>query len=291
MGYRPRIAFTMTRGTPLMSSVSASPAERDRIALLFADIASEAGVAVMDVFNSDFETREKADSSPVSDADERAEEIILERLSREMPGVPVIAEEQAAADGLAHRRPGDMFILVDPVDGTREFVNKRRDFTVNIGLVADAVPIAGCVYAPAHQDMFIGGMAARVWTNLAPGEPAAPAAAAPIRSRAYPGSGLTAVVSSSHLTKHTVDFLDKLSIAERVSFGSSLKFCRIAAGSADVYPRWGPTMEWDTAAGHAILSAAGGCVMTPEGEPLGYGKLKDGFRNGPFIAWGDKPLA
>ena len=110
MGYRPRIAFTMTRGTPLMSFVSASPAERDRIALLFADIASEAGVAVMDVFNSDFETREKADSSPVSDADERAEEIILERLSREMPGVPVIAEEQAAADGLALVASGKMHV-------------------------------------------------------------------------------------------------------------------------------------------------------------------------------------
>lgn len=274
-----------------MSSTPMNDAEREKIALLFAQIASDAGVVVMEVFNSDFETREKADSSPVSDADERAEEIILDRLARELPGVSVLAEEQAAADGLAHRRPGELFILVDPVDGTREFVNKRKDFTVNIGLISGTTPIAGCVYAPAHKDMFVGGATARAWTNLSPGATPSPDTAGAMKARHYPEAGLTAVVSSSHLTKDTVDFLEKLTIAERVSFGSSLKFCRIASGDADVYPRWGPTMEWDTAAGHAVLAAAGGCVMTPDGAPLEYGKLQDGFRNGPFIAWGEKPLA
>lgn len=273
-----------------MPSTSLTEAERNRLALLFADISSEAGVAVMEVYNSSFETRSKADSSPVSDADERAEEIILARLAIELPGVPVLAEEQAAADGLDHRRPGDLFLLVDPVDGTREFVKKKKDFTVNIGLISHGDAVAGCVYAPAHRTMFCGGAEALIWEGLAPGDAVNRDSAETIATRAYPDAGLTAVVSSSHLDERTTRFLERLPIAERVSFGSSLKFCRIAAGEADIYPRWGPTMEWDTAAGHAVLLAAGGYVQTADGPPLTYGVHEDGFRNGPFIAWGRDPI-
>lgn len=273
-----------------MSSSAVSDSERERIALLFAAIASDAGVAVMEVYNTDFIARKKADSSPVSDADERAEEIILGRLEKELPGVPVLAEEQAAEAGLAHRRPGELFILVDPVDGTREFVNKKRDFTVNLGLISRATPVAGCVFAPAHQQMFIGGTSAGMRNNFAPGSAVNADEFTDITTRAYPDNGLTAVVSSSHLSPETTEFLDQIEIAERVSFGSSLKICRIAAGEADIYPRFGPTMEWDTAAGHAVLSAAGGSILTPEGPPLTYGKLADEFRNGPFIAWGRDPV-
>jgi len=267
-----------------------SESERDRIAIECARIASVAGVAVMDVFNSDFLSRTKADSSPVSDADEHAEAIILERLAKAFPGVPIIAEEQAAADGLSHRRPGDLFFLVDPVDGTREFIAKKHDFTVNIGLVENGLPIAGAVYAPAREEMFTGGAGALHWTRFLPGADPDPETAAVAVSREYPEEGLTAVVSSSHLTDETQAFVDRLTLAKRVSFGSSLKFCRVATGEADVYPRWGPTMEWDTAAGHAVLNAAGGCVVSPDGEPFLYGLHADGFRNGPFIAWGRKPL-
>ena len=274
-----------------MSHPTHSDDERNRLALLFAEISSEAGVAVMDVYNSEFETRSKLDSSPVSDADERAEEIILARLAKDLPGVPILAEEQASADGLDHRRPGDLFLLVDPVDGTREFVNKRRDFTVNIGLISHGAPIAGCVYAPAHEAMFTGGAQAQMWNALKPGSPVEADAGVSIATRAYPDGGLTAVVSSSHLDEKTTKFLERVPVEKRVSFGSSLKFCRIASAEADVYPRWGPTMEWDTAAGHAVLAAAGGCVQTPDGEPLTYGLHRDGFRNGPFIAWGRAALA
>ncbi len=292
MGYR--LPARAPRGQPddrLMSPHPLSADERNRLALLFAEICSQAGVAVMDVYNSDFETRSKSDSSPVSDADERAEEIILQRLASELSGVPVLAEEQAEADGLNHRRPGDLFLLVDPVDGTREFVNRKKDFTINIGLISKGEPLAGCVFAPAHQTLFAGGTEAHIWRDLSPGDSVASETGQIISTRAYPHNGLTAVVSSSHLDENTTRFLENLSIAERVSFGSSLKFCRIAEGAADIYPRWGPTMEWDTAAGHAVLNAAGGCVQRPDGSPLTYGRHEDGFRNGPFIAWGGAPVA
>lgn len=274
-----------------MLSSAFSIRERNRLAHELANIGSLAGVAVMEVFNSDFETREKADSSPVSDADERAEEIILEHLAKLLPDVPVIAEEQAAANGIASKSPGPAMLLVDPVDGTREFVNRKRDFTVNIGLIYEGQPVAGCVYAPAHNEMYLAGAQAWRCSSLTPGQLIQAGSASDISTRPYPEEGLTAVVSSSHLTEASTKFLAKLNIADRKAYGSSLKFCRIASGEADVYPRWGPTMEWDTAAAHAVLNAAGGQVLTPEGTPLTYSKYADGFRNGAFIAWGGPPLA
>jgi 3'(2'), 5'-bisphosphate nucleotidase len=264
-----------------------STTERDRLARVFAAIASDAGVAVMEVYESDFETRTKADRSPVSDADERAEEIILARLETELPGVPVLAEERAAREGLAGRI-ADAFLLVDPVDGTREFVQRKGDFTVNIALIVSGAPVAGCVYAPARREMYFGGAATRFIEGFAPGSPLVDGRA--LRTRSYPAGGLTAITSSSHLNEETKKFLARHKVSSSTAIGSSLKFCWVAAGKADVYPRWGPTMEWDTAAGHAVLQAAGGGVLQPDGAPFLYGKADKGFVNGPFVAWGGQPL-
>lgn len=264
-----------------------SKTERDQLARLFAQIASDAGVAVMEVYASEFETRTKADYSPVSDADERAEEIILARLEEALPGVPVLAEERAAREGLGEK-VADAFLLVDPVDGTKEFIQRKGDFTVNIALICGGHPVAGAVYAPARRDMYFGGSEARGISDFEPGAPVETGDL--LTTRAYPSEGLTAVTSSSHLDERTKAFLSKLSIASQTGIGSSLKFCLLAAAKADVYPRWGPTMEWDTAAGHAVLIAAGGQVLKPDGTPFTYGKGAEGFRNGPFIAWGNAPL-
>jgi len=258
-------------------------AERDELARLFGAIASEAGVKVMEVYASDFEHRTKADYSPVSDADERAEEVILARLAAELPGVPVLAEERAAREGVGSQ-VWETFLLVDPVDGTKEFINRKGDFTVNIALICGGVPVAGAVYAPARQEMYIGGATAELSEGFAPG--AALGAGRRLATRAYPAEGLTAITSSSHLDERTKAFLKERKIASQTGIGSSLKFCWVASGKADVYPRWGPTMEWDTAAGHAVLVGAGGLVIRPDGTPFLYGKGADGFRNGPFVAWG-----
>jgi len=268
--------------------LSAPPAaERDRLARLFAAIASEAGLPVMEVYESAFEHRTKADYSPVSDADERAEEVILARLEEAMPGVPVLAEERAAREGVAERIE-DAFILVDPVDGTREFIQRKGDFTVNIALICAGEPVAGAVFAPARREMYLGGSAASLLAGFAPGDRLS--SGITLHTRAYPAGGLTAITSASHLDERTQAFLAERSITDRTAIGSSLKFCWVAAGKADVYPRWGPTMEWDTAAGHAVLAAAGGRVLKPDGSPFVYGKAQDGFRNGPFIAWGRQPV-
>ena len=261
--------------------------ERDKLARLFASIASEAGVRVMEVYNSDFETRTKADYSPVSDADERAEEVILARLQEALPGVPVLAEERASRDGVGEKE-WDAFLLVDPVDGTKEFINRRGDFTVNIALICHGVPIAGTVYAPARKEMYFGGASAQLIEEFSPGETLREGRT--LATRAYPAEGLTAITSASHLDEQTKAFVAARKIAGQVAIGSSLKFCWVAAGKADVYPRFGPTMEWDTAAGQAVLTAAGGQVIRPDGAPFLYCKGVQGFRNGPFIAWGREPV-
>ncbi len=271
------MAFTLPHPTDV---------EREELAQLFGAIASEAGVRVMEVYNSDFEHRTKADYSPVSDADERAEEVILARLEAELPGVPVLAEERAAREGVG-TQVWETFLLVDPVDGTKEFINRRGDFTVNIALICGGVPVAGAVYAPARQEMYVGGASAQLSEDFVPG--AILRAGRKLITRTYPDEGLTAITSSSHLDERTKAFLAERNIASQTGIGSSLKFCWVAAGKADVYPRWGPTMEWDTAAGHAVLAAAGGRMVKPDGQPFVYGKGADGFRNGPFIAWGGEP--
>ncbi len=261
-----------------------------RAVLLEAMVAAavEAGRAAHEIYIAGFEVQRKADHSPVTQADHAAEAIILERLRHAAPEVPIVAEEEVAAG----RQPaiGRQFFLVDPLDGTKEFIQRIGDFTVNIALVRDGVPVMGVVYAPVTSGLFIGNVTDS-WAQRShqPTDSKASTARTPIRVRAAPARGLTVVVSRSHATPETETYLAQYSVAERVSVGSSLKFCLVAAGEADLYPRLGPTMEWDTAAGQAVLVAAGGTVLAPGGAPLEYGK--PGLRNSHFIAGGALHIA
>jgi 3'(2'),5'-bisphosphate nucleotidase len=263
--------------------------DRDAIADIFAEIALEAAVAVMALYAGDNRARRKSDGSPVTDADDAAEAIILKRLATRLPSLPVLAEE-AISRG-EKTVAGQTFIMVDPVDGTREFLGHNGEFTVNIGLIVDAAPRAGVVYAPALGKLWIGGATASTCEAVPGAALPPPAKRRVIHARPAPEQGLTALVSRSHADPATEAFLAKLRVEERRSVGSSLKFCVVAEGQADVYPRFGQTMEWDTAAGDAVLRAAGGIVRDRAGQPLRYGKAEAQFRNGPFVAWGDPEAA
>lgn len=261
---------------------------QDGAALLERMIAAaiEAGAAILAYYASDFEIRSKADESPVTAADHASEAVILARLRQAAPGIPIVAEEEVAAGRVP--AVGRAFFLVDPLDGTKEFVQRRGDFTVNIALIQDAAPALGVVYAPARGWLYAGNVRTGEAFRMRIDEGSrTPGPRERIRVRSVPDSGITAVASRSHRTPETDDFLAKYRVAELVSIGSSLKFCLVAAGEADLYPRFGTTMEWDTAAGHAVLLAAGGSAVTPEGAPLRYGKPE--FRNSHFIASGSVP--
>lgn len=253
----------------------------DKLADPLLDAAVKAGRAIMRHFEGVPEVRTKDDSSPVTQADEEAETIILAALARLVPQIPVVAEEKTAKGEIPEigERP---FFLVDPLDGTKEFVSKGNAFTVNIALIRDRQPVLGIVYAPAMDRAFwgIAGLGAFEAKGLFVGE----IAAQPISVRPA-GDTLTILASRSHRTAETDAFISNYVAAEIVSISSSLKFCLIAAGEADLYPRFGPTMEWDTAAGQAVLEAAGGGVVDLDGRPFGY--RKSDFRNGNFIARGD----
>jgi len=257
--------------------------EMDQLAIAFARICNAASMVVMQVYNSDFETRTKADSSPVTQADEAAEAIILKALAETLPGVPVLAEE--AFEAGIKPRIGSEFLLVDPVDGTKEFINRNGQFTINIALISGQAPVAGAVYAPALERIFLGGTQA-FCGDLQPGGDALDSCLARIEARLSGAGPKTAVMSRSHADTQTRAFAQSEGITETISAGSSLKFCILAEGKADLYPRFGPTMEWDTAAGHAVLNASGGRVENPDGTPFLYGKVETGFLNGPFIARG-----
>ena len=259
--------------------------ELDDLARAFAGLASGAGLVVMDVYATDFAVRRKADASPVSEADEAAEALLVPGVEKLLPGVPILAEEQVSREGLVDI--GREFVLIDPLDGTKEFVSRNGEFTVNLALVRDGIPVAGCVYAPARDRMYVGGTSAASGT-VRPGDEVGDLQ--PMRTRAYPPEGLTAVTSRSHLDADTKAFVERIGAVSTRDAGSSLKFCLVAAGDADVYPRFGPTMEWDTAAGHGVLAAAGGVVVNPDGTPFRYAKTDTGFRNGAFVAWGREPL-
>lgn len=248
-----------------------------------AEAALEAGEAIRGIVRRGFEVEAKRDSSPVTDADRAAELIILAALARAAPGVPVIAEEEVAAGRIpAH---GHTYFLVDPLDGTKEFVRGRDDYTVNIGLVTSGIPRLGVVYAPATGRLHGGCVGQGAWLQEN-------GIRAPITVRAR-GREITAVASKSHLTQATIDYLEAaVGACSYLAIGSSLKFCILAEGEADIYPRVGPTSEWDTAAGHAILLAAGGLVDGPDGTSLRYGKRA--FINRAFVAtsgWKAPPLA
>jgi 3'(2'), 5'-bisphosphate nucleotidase len=250
-------------------------------------IVSAAAAAILAARAGSLEVRAKADLSPVTAADHAAEALILERLARLLPGMCVVSEE-AAECAPPDRIPGN-FVLVDPLDGTRELLAGRDEFTINVALVSGGCPRLGIIAAPAWGVLWrgiVGRGAERL--RLAPGTPASGAyERSAIRTRPSPPSGLVAVVSRSHLEPQTQALLARLPIAERRACGSAVKFGQIAEGSADVYPRLSATCEWDVAAGHAVVAAAGGAVVTPEGAPLTYGRTFESFRVPAFVAWGD----
>src|SRR5436190_2909612 len=228
----------------------------------------------------------KANGSPVSEAAHAAQLIILDALKRLLPDLPVVAEE--SFDVGAHTAAAEHFVLVDPLDGTREFIAGSAVFTVNIALIENGQPVVGCVYAPALGQICLAGTESFTAT-IAPGDPLPSfAAMQKLATAVYPSDGLRAMASRSHLDAESEALLKKLPVQSWKAAGSSLKFCMIAQGDGDIYPRLAPTMEWDTAAGHAVLTAAGGCVNGRDGSPLSYGK--SGFRNNGFVAWGRKPL-
>jgi 3'(2'), 5'-bisphosphate nucleotidase len=247
----------------------------DRVRILhdIAEAAREAGEAILEIVRRGFEIETKGDSSPVTVADRAAEQIILAALASAAPGVPVIAEEEVAAGRIpAH---DDIYFLVDPLDGTKEFCRGGDDYTVNIGLIEDGVPALGVVFAPATGRLHGGSVGAGAWVDDRQGRKE-------IRTRPR-GEQLTAVASRSHLNQATIDYLEQAAGGcSYVGVGSSLKFCIVAEGQADIYPRASPTSEWDTAAGHAVLLAAGGLVDGPDGTSLRYGKRA--FLNRAFVA-------
>jgi 3'(2'), 5'-bisphosphate nucleotidase len=263
--------------------------DRTEIGEICAALTLEAGAAVMAVYARGCSVRTKADASPVCEADDRAEALILAGLARRLPGMCVVAEEASARGETPQAQ--DRFLLVDPVDGTREFLSRNGEFTINIGLVEDGVPVAGAVYAPAIARLWYAGAEAFSCTAEPGGAPQPRGAARRIQTRRAPADGLVAIASRSHADPQTDTFLARLPIRERRCAGSSLKFCLLAEGEADVYPRFAPTMEWDTAAGEAVLRAAGGFVETCEHGEFRYGKSEAQYRNGGFIAWADPQYA
>lgn len=252
------------------------PKQRSELAGQLVQLAEQAGKAVLDVYASDFAARAKADQSPVTDADERAEAIILAGLKRLTPDIAIVAEESVAA-GCVPDITGRTFWLVDPLDGTREFLSRNGEFTVNIALIEGGRPTLGVVHVPVP--------AVTYWSDgTAAFRRRGTGAAEPIRVRAPTADGLVVLASRSHRDARTDGYLATIKVKQLSYAGSSLKFCLLAEGTADHYPRLGRTMEWDTAAGHAVLIAAGGRVTAFDGRDLVYGKA--GFENPDFIARG-----
>ena len=254
------------------------------LARALTDCALGAGEIVMRHYAADFVAqRSKDDHSPVTAADEDAERFILAELARIAPGVPVIAEEEAAAGRL--QAIGARFFLVDPLDGTKEFINRNGEFTVNIAEIVDGKPVCGVVFAPAKNRLFVGENASGAYESRTDAQMKAEALK-PIHVRRAPADGMIAVASRSHRDSKTDEYLAHYRVKDFITAGSSLKFCLVAAGEADIYPRHGRTMEWDTAAGHAVLLAAGGTMTTLDGKPFLYGKVADNFANPFFVARG-----
>ncbi len=248
-------------------------------------MASKGAGAILQAGGPAAPTRTKADKSPVTDADEAAQAVIMEGLERLLPGVPVVSEE-ADKPSLAG---ATTFLLVDPLDGTRDFLAGRTEYTVNIALIEDGTPVLGCIAAPALSEVWSGIVGAGAERfELRPGANQAESRArTPIHTRPLPVSGAAVAFSRSHLDRRTERLLEAMPQAARFPCGSSLKFCRLAEGAADLYPRLGPTSEWDIAAGHAVLAAAGGVVVRPDGSALLYGKRAPDFLVPDFLAAGD----
>lgn len=233
-----------------------------------------ASVEVLAIYNQEFTVKTKQDQSPVTDADLVADRIITNELETYFPQIPIVTEE--CIDGHMLENPNGLFFLVDPIDGTKEFIKRTGEFTINIALINNNRPIAGVVYAPALGRMFAGIVGGIVFEENDKGH------RTQLRCRQCETENVTAVSSVSHQSEQTKTFLKANNITDCIEGGSSLKFCLLAAGEADIYPRHSPTMEWDTAAGDAILRAAGGHVLTCDDQPLNYGKPD--FKNPFFIA-------
>jgi 3'(2'), 5'-bisphosphate nucleotidase len=248
-------------------------------------IAYDAGKIVLEHYTQEITARRKDDLSPVTAADVASEKFILKRLAQLAPGVPIIAEEEAAAGRIP--KVGHRFFLVDPLDGTKEFISRNGEFTINIAEIVEGKPVRGVIYVPAKDRLFFGEAMSGAYEAFAPpgGAPDF-AEAKPIQARLPGKDGLIAAISRSHNDKKTEEYLAAYKVKSFVVAGSSLKFCMVASGEADIYPRHGRTMEWDVAAGHAILAAAGGTLTTPDGKPFHYGKVADKFANPHFVARG-----
>ena len=244
------------------------------------DLARQAGAAIMGVYATDFSAQRKDDGSPVTEADTAAEAIILPALHQQTPDIPIVSEE-FMADGKAPDISNGSFWLVDPLDGTREFLKRNDEFTVNIGLIIDLEPVFGVLYAPALDILFYGAGSGTAMRSIGGEE------AAPITCRDASLNGIDVLVSRSHSRNERLDdYLADKNVRNRIPCGSALKFGVLAAGEADLYPRFGPTSEWDTAAGHAIVRAAGGDLETFDGRPFAYGKVEKNFLNPGFVAYG-----
>lgn len=241
----------------------------------------EAGDRIMEIYGrDDFDVKSKSDDSPVTAADEAADKIISDGLRAAFPDVLLVTEEQSAT----HSSTGDTFLIVDPLDGTKEFIHRRGDFTVNIALVEGGVPTRGVVYAPAKGRMFFTGAAGQSVEETGDFDKDSVGPLKAILVSDPDNSALMVVASKSHRDAATDDYIGKYQVKDMKSAGSSLKFCLIATGEADIYPRVGRTMEWDTAAGHAVLNGAGGAVIRfDDHSPLTYGK--EGYANPFFIAY------
>lgn len=233
-----------------------------------------AGRIAMSIYERDFSVSFKDDKSPITEADLAVDQVIVSALENTYPGIPVVSEERSL-DHISLDKVS-RFFLVDPIDGTKEFIKKTGEFTINVALIEKGVPVAGVVYAPALGRLFMADVDGSVFELDEQDN------RKPLNVRNCASSDIIAVASRSHNTPETQAFLDSNKIEGCVSAGSSLKFCVVAAGEADIYPRFGPTMEWDTAAGHAVLRAAGGQVVKIDRSPLTYGKVD--FRNPNFIA-------
>lgn len=254
--------------------------EYDRLISVMRRLALEAGERIMEIYEADdFEVKVKSDASPVTEADEAADAIIAAGLRAEFPQVALVTEEQATSHGVT----ADTFLIVDPLDGTKEFINRRGDFTVNIAYVETGVPTRGVVYAPAKGRMFYTLADGSSVEEEGPFAKDMSGTLRPVRVSQPDNAALMVVASKSHRDQATDDYIGKYAVKDMTSAGSSLKFCLVATGEADLYPRLGRTMEWDTAAGHAVLNGAGGQVVRFEDhQPLTYGKA--GFDNPFFIA-------
>ena len=231
--------------------------------------------------------RLKPDQSPVTAADEASETVILRGLTRILPNIPIVSEESINADARADLAKS--FVIIDPLDGTREFLAGRDEYTVNLAIVTSGIPVAGIIAAPKREQLWRGvlGHGAERLRLLKNGADRVQA----IKTRRWPDAHPVVTISRSHLDAETDRFVNALGPITRVASGSAIKFCHVAEGSADVYPRLATTCEWDVAAGHALVAAAGGIVTTPHGTPLRYGHATENFRVPAFIAWGDPAKA